>query len=323
MTNILRKYLIVIAIALIGVSANAQDEVAFEFSDGISDATLKAKMERNVANLLTMMNKSATNNSTSLNFAGIDITDDAANALAMTWENVHMRTFDDDIVQHCLSLKSQKGIRGYEVQNIAVEMIPIIESYNEQKEQEITISFNKQGVISDFVISMGIHQYTLLLKDAKSVDDMDKRMQILHYVEQFRTAYCQKDIKFMDNIFSDDALIITGRIVQRMKSEIGMKADVEYTTMGKQQYLKNLKSIFTSNGYINVDFSEVTVERNGAKPNIYGVTCVQNWTSSRYHDEGIVFMLWDFTDEDNPKIHVRTWQPMEDTNRFTTKSFKL
>jgi cysteine synthase len=42
---------------------------------------------------------------------------------------------------------------------------------------------------------------------------------------------------------------------------------------------------------------------------IYGVTVHQKWTSSRYKDEGYVFMIWDFRNPDRPQIHVRTWQP--------------
>ena len=29
------------------------------------------------------------------------------------------------------------------------------------------------------------------------------------------------------------------------------------------------------------------------------------------NDDGIVFMVWNFKNEDNPEIFVRTWQPLE------------
>lgn len=313
-------------------SLHAQSEVNFEFTDGISNSTLKSAMEKNASRLLSAINRAQSSKSKSVDFTGIDITDDAANSLAMLWSNVHMKIEDDDILIHCLTLKSGSNIRGYEASGIAVEMVPLDDSYQDVLNQEISIDFDRSGRISDFVISAGVAQYKSLMKDAKSVDDLDKRMQILHYVEQFRTAYCQKDIKFMENVFSDDALIITGREVIRRErpadGAMSMKKDIIYNKMNKSQYLNNLRGIFSRNGYVNVKFSEVTIERNGAKPNIYGVTCVQDWHTKnnkggQYHDEGIVFMLWDFTDDEHPTIHVRTWQPMSDTNRFTTKSFKL
>ena len=51
----------------------------------------------------------------------------------------------------------------------------------------------------------------------------------------------------------------------------------------------------------------------------------QGWFTKNYSDEGIVFIVWDFTDEFNPKIMVRTWQPMEidDKDVFTLNNFKL
>ena len=49
--------------------------------------------------------------------------------------------------------------------------------------------------------------------------------------------------------------------------------------------------------------------RHPVKPDFYGVTLKQGWTSGRYHDDGYLFLLWDFRDDKAPEIHVRTWQP--------------
>ena len=61
--------------------------------------------------------------------------------------------------------------------------------------------------------------------------------------------------------------------------------------------------------YIKVQFDEIEVMRHPVNPNFYGVTLLQGWTSNTYHDEGYLFLLWDFTNEEAPQIHVRTWQP--------------
>ena len=37
----------------------------------------------------------------------------------------------------------------------------------------------------------------------------------------------------------------------------------------------------------------------------------KNKAGKHYSDEGYLFLVWDFSDEENPKIHVRTWQPLE------------
>ena len=67
------------------------------------------------------------------------------------------------------------------------------------------------------------------------------------------------------------------------------------------------------------------------KEGIYGVTVHQRWNSSNYSDEGYVFMVWDFTQPDEPQIHVRTWQPefldkgvrFDSRNVFTLGDFDL
>lgn len=304
----------------------AQDEVNFEFSDGIENASLKNKMENQVRNLLTAINR-AERAHTDINYNGIDIDNLASQSIGMLWNNVHFRCSDDDIVEHCLQLRSgSNSLRGYQVRNIAIEMKPLDNTYTDDLNQEVCIDFNTSGKITDFNITMGIRQYTRLMKEGIELDDMDRRMQIIHFCEQFRTAYNQKDIKFMEDVFSEDALIITGKVTRRVPSEIGMtKAQIEYSVQGKQQYLSNLRNVFRKQGYINVKFDDYRIKRHGAKPNYYGVTLVQEWNSTTYGDKGIVFLVWDFTDENAPKIHVRTWQPMETSEDeiFTLNKFKL
>ncbi len=323
----LRHLFAVIALTLSAIVAPAQDVVTFEIdqNDGVDPSIPVKKIERNVAGLLTAMNQAATNRSSTIDFTGIDITDDAAFSLMLIWENLRMHTFDDDIIQKCLKLGHEPRLRGYEVQNIGVEVMPVNPAeYKEARNQEVSITLDTQGRISDFVISMGMHQYASMMKGAKTLEDIDQRQQILHFVEQFRTAYCEKNKQFMEDIFSDDALIITGRVRQRSSVEKGMASVVEYTKQGKREYLNRLFRKFDMpNSYINVKFDEIEVERNPINPDIYGVTVRQEWYSPGYSDVGTVFLLWDFTLKDKPQIYVRTWQPNEDTHRFRTTEFDL
>ena len=317
------KKIIVIALLIMGsMTLHAQDAVSFEFSDGIDNPSLKATMERQISGLLTAINRAESNN-TDINYSGLNIDNLASQSIGMMWNNVHFRVSDDDIVEHCLTIKASNGsVIGYQVRNIAIEMKPLDNSYTGDLYQEVCINLDKKGAISDFNIAMGLNQYMKIIREGERLDDFDRRMQILHWVEQFRNAYCQKDINFMDAVFSEDALIVTGKVIKRVNYE-GPK--IQYNVMGKQQYLNNLRRVFSKNSYINVHFDDIKVVRHGSKPNFYGVTLKQGWSSSTYSDEGIVFIVWDFSDEFNPKILVRTWQPMEveDDEVFTLKNFKL
>lgn len=322
----MKKIFFIAVLSFMFSMVSAQNNVDFEIADGLSNATLRTRMEQQVSKLLTAIN-TAESNGRNVNFNGIDIDDMASHSIVMLWGNVRFRTLDDEIVTNCIRLGGGQ-FSGWQVRNIEVEMKPLDETYKENKIQEVSIDFDKNGRIVDFNFTLGINQYMRIIKEGEELDDLDRRMQILHYVEQFRNAYNQKDINFMDAVFSEDALIITGKVIRRVPNELQIRStrpEIQYTKLSKQQYLANLKRVFARNGYINVKFDEIKVLRHGANPNFYGVTLIQHWNSSTYSDEGILFLVWNFENPDSPQINVRTWQPMEtpDDDIFTLDNFKI
>ena len=311
---------------LIAPSLKAQESVHFEFIDGIEDGVLKRTMERNVSRLLTAINVAEAIGS-DINYSGIDIDNLASQSIGNTWKHMHMRIVDDDIIENCLCIKSKSGsVIAYQARNISVKMEPMDDAYEGSLNQEISIEFDRRGAITDFNITLGINNYKQVFKLGDSLGDFDRRMQILHWLEQFRNAYIQKDINFMNAVFSEDALIITGKVITPIKSEI---KTVKYVVQNKKQYLDNLSRLFTSNRYINVKFDSIKIVRHPTNPNFYGVTLIQDWHSEKkkggvYADEGTLFLVWDFSNELKPQIHVRTWQPLNDPNPvFTLSNFKI
>ena len=324
--NKMKKIFFIAVLSFMFSMVSAQNNVDFEIADGLSNATLRTRMEQQVSKLLTAIN-TAESNGRNVNFSGIDIDDMASHSIVMLWGNVRFRTLDDEIVTNCIRLGGGQ-FSGWQVRNIEVEMKPLDETYKGNKIQEVSIDFDKNGRIVDFNFTLGINQYMRIIKEGEELDDLDRRMQILHYVEQFRNAYNQKDINFMDAVFSEDALIITGKVIRRVPNELQIRStrpEIQYTKQSKQQYLANLKRVFARNGYVNVKFDEIKVLRHGANPNFYGVTLIQHWNSSTYSDEGILFLVWNFENPDSPQINVRTWQPMEtpDDDIFTLDNFKI
>lgn len=245
----MKKILFITALSIVLSTASAQNKVDFEIGDGLSDTSLKTRVERQVSNLLTAINVAEASGSY-VNFSGIDIDDMASHSIAMLWENVHFRTLDDEIVTNCLRLGGGQS-SGWQVRNIEMEMKPLDDTYTGNKIQEVSIDFDKSGRIVDFNFTIGINQYMRIMKEGVELDDLDRRMQILHYVEQFRNAYNQKDINFMDAVFSEDALIITGKVIRRVPNELQIRStrpEIQYTKQSKQQYLANLKRVFARNG---------------------------------------------------------------------------
>lgn len=245
-----------------------------------------------------------------LNFAAMGVNTRVQQSMAMLWENTPFICTDEEIVEHCITTGA-----GYQVRNIPLLMKPTGErEFNEDEYQEAVISFDKKGNVESFYLSISMNLYMNVIKSNIELTDLRRRQLILDYVEQFRTAYNQKDINFLNQVFSDDALIITGTVITVKHAEGFTSQKIRYNKQNKEQYLKNLRGVFTRNQYIKVDFDEIEVMRHPVNPNFYGVTLKQWWTTGRkrgdgYHDEGYVFLLWDFTNENAPQIHVRTWQP--------------
>ncbi|MCM1094293.1 MAG: hypothetical protein NC421_10080 [Lachnospiraceae bacterium] len=297
-------------------------DVTFQFSDGISSPQLKQKMEQQMSQLLTNLNKAAYNNA-DVNYAGLDIDNLASQTIGMTWNNVHFTTEEDFIVDHCLTIKSGGRVSGYQVRNIGVNMLPINDTYGGPMRKELCIDFNSAGKIIDFNFTMDKTNYVNIMKEGLRLKDEDRRMMIIGWCQQFEKAYCDKNIRFIEDVFSDDALIITGKLVtQRVKNDVMPQNGVVFEQKGKKEYIAGLKRMFANNQRLKVKFDDYRVVRHPAKPDYYGVTLKQDWHSDSYSDQGSVFLLWDFTDEDHPKIHVRTWEPGIECS-FKATDFKI
>ena len=282
---------------------NAQIEV--EIVDGTDNAQIKGTIENNVSSFLNEVNNAYAENR-ALNLNAI-VADDGQLSIEMLWENVHFRPEDQYIGEILLNTGD-----GYQLRNIPLQILPQ-DSGSEIDYKEGVINFDRSGRISSVYFSVDNNAYRQIMQKGIQLKDMEQRLVILDYVERFRTSYNQKDINFLNQVFSDDALIITGKVISTVKFDDGKSISfphVKYSKQSKQQYLANLQRIFNSVKYINVNFDNVEIKRHGVNPNIYGVRVVQNWKSSTYSDEGYLFMVWDFTDPDRPQIHVRAWQPM-------------
>ena len=148
--------------------------------------------------------------------------------------------------------------------------------------------------------------------------DADNRRMILNYCEHLRTSYTTKDIDFLRQVFSDQALIIVGNVVRSAdnNSATGIEGDekVTFSLKTKKEYLERLEKVFAANKKIDVKFTDFRIMRHPTMEGIYGVSMKQKYTSDRYSDDGYLFILWDFRNKSMPLIHVRTWQSAASVN---------
>lgn len=287
----------------------AAQGVTFKFaSNSIQGGPLKQKMENNISGLLTAINQAAVQDAP-LSLTDVLMEPEAKSRLMALWEDSHFSCKKTSNISKCIN-----DYQGYQVRNIPITMHPKDESYSDPINRELTISLNRQGIITGVRPAWQTHDMTSILGEP-GVKDLQQRMEILKWVEDFRCYYNERNIKALDQIYSDDALIITGSIVKSTRipndQNITIDNQVKYVVHAKSEYIANLKKILTPNNRIDVQFDHISIHASGSKQNIYGVTLHQIWKSRSYSDDGWLFLIWDFNDPERPQILVRTWQPQQ------------
>ncbi len=285
--------------------------VNFRFDPKSVDARApKTTMERNISALLTEIDR-AGRAGANLNLAGISMEPKAKERLMALWEDSKFVCDQQENIKKCLN-----DFQGYQVRGILITMKPSDSTYPGSLNRELTISLNKSGIITGVKPAWESQEgVDMILKSSNGVADTRQRLEILKWVEDFRCYYNEKNLNALEQIYSDDALIITGSVTTSRKRQgdmgVHLYSHVKYDVQNKTQYMNKLTRIFHNNRRINVQFDHINVMRHGApgKEHIYGVTLHQKWQTSTYSDEGWLFLLWDFGDPEHPQIHVRTWQP--------------
>lgn len=300
----MKRFLFLVMVVCMSATIYAADRVTVRISGGIEDARIKAKMEQTISSILTEANAAHEANR-EMRYSSLGLPSATQSSLAALWDHSPFISEDAEIVEKCLTTPT-----GYQVRSIPLILKPMNTKNDDEDYQEAVVSFDKQGNCVSFYLSIATNLYLNVIRDNKEITDLRRRQLILDWVEQFRTAYNQKDLNFLDAIYSEDALIITGKVITR-KAVDGIKLPdkIKYTKHDKQSYLANLSRIFKSNKLVKVGFDEIEVMMHPSNKDFYGVTLHQSWTTSSYHDDGYLFLLWDFRNEEHPEIHVRTWQP--------------
>jgi len=273
------------------------------------EQSVAKKMESNASALLTELNQAFFNNKMPQLEKINGMSTDGKDALLSMWDMTPFRCVESEIIERGYNTPT-----GFQVRNIPLFLkeMPEDEAY-----KEIAINFDKTGTIVDIYFTLDFHNYKAIMDtEGNDVTDMRRRQTILNFVENFRTAYNRKDIELITKVYSDDALIIIGKVIKQTRSVenvmegFGISSEkIEYQVTTKKNYIKNLSSVFATNPKINVVFADIEVVQHPKFDNIYGVTLKQGWNTTNYSDVGFLFLMIDFKEGENMQIHVRTWQP--------------
>ena len=176
--------------------------------------------------------------------------------------------------------------------------------------EDVVFYFDKQNKLCN--ISFGLSRKAI--EDIASNESWSEsnRVLLISFLENYKTAFALKRYDYIDQIFSDDALIITGlvtKVARTSDSQFANNTIIKYNRQSKTEYLKKLKYSFDSKEYINIRFADNNVRRSGKGVDVYGIQIKQDYFSTNYGDSGYLFLLVDLSDTLKPQIHVRTWQP--------------
>ena len=194
--------------------------------------------------------------------------------------------------------------------------------------RSITLQFdfrNTPGFSQDVVfrfdtINKVVTSLAFRLSDQAEFDIISKtkwpeesRLILVNFLEDYQTAYALKRHRYLESIYSDDALIIVGRMVKKTEipDRLTLKLtaeEAELTKYDKDTYMNNLRQCFGNNEYIRLRFTETDFTKANNTKDVYGVRVRQEYFSSSYGDVGYLFLLVDLRGT-MPLIHVRAWQP--------------
>ena len=163
------------------------------------------------------------------------------------------------------------------------------------------------------------------------------RWAILNFMEDYQTAFALKRTDYINSIFSDDALIITGTILKKLNNaerafdrskslDLGGPKDIAYSQLSKTEYIDRLRKIFSTREYVHLQFEDNVTRMidlpaiNGInKGAAFGIEIKQRYESTGYSDDGYLTMVFD-TRGQLPLLHVRLWQP-DKNNRMSLQEF--
>ncbi|MDO9578567.1 MAG: hypothetical protein Q7J16_11840, partial [Candidatus Cloacimonadales bacterium] len=182
------------------------------------------------------------------------------------------------------------------------------------RNETVVIDFDETGKIYNFGYTINPALHELFEAQGVAAGDWDYRQIAIKFLENYKTSYTTKNIEDVETLYSEDAIIITGKVVKRTKLDKEISTDfsddeIIYFKKTKQEHIVSQKEVFANNRFVWLQFDTFNINI-APIDSVYGVSMKQNYYSSTYKDEGYLFLLIDFRGE-QPLIHVRNWQPGE------------
>jgi hypothetical protein len=275
---------------------------------GNADPQLRKQIERRLTDVVNLLGSG--------NLAAVrsDFTDSGYEAATTLLAKVQIENAE---FTHLTELLKRDSDRRYEVRDIHVHAV--MNGTSGDPNQYLVFILDRDGRIDDMLFSMEPWNYRDVKALGKQLNDMPLCERIINFLEIYRTAYNRKDLSYLRQVYSEDALIIVGHDLHpkpdaQSDSEILRTAKwnserFEFLAYSKSQYLSHLANVFKQNSFVRVEFDSIKIEQKNDIPHWYGVNLKQHWYSSNYSDTGYIFLMLNFSNPNEPEIRVRCWQP--------------
>lgn len=179
--------------------------------------------------------------------------------------------------------------------------------------ENIVCRFNQDGKIESVAYALTKRAEDDIFR--QSDWELPARYAILHFMEDYQTAYALKRHDYISSIYSDDAVIIRGKrnagvnVSMAGEGHNFLVNNYTYTTENKDQFLNTLQRQFANKSYIHLTFEDNEIRQtHGVFEGVFWIEIKQNYSSSDYNDQGYLSLMIDMRKE-TPVIKVRTWAP--------------
>lgn len=188
--------------------------------------------------------------------------------------------------------------------------------------EDVSFTFNEDNKIENVAFGLGDMTENAIF-NSKASWSKEVREIIVSFMENYKTAYSLERLDYLRDIFADDAVIIVGNVVKKHTANprekdgmaISLKGQdvIKYNRYSKDDYIAQLSRCFNRNDFINLRFTNHQIQwlDKYDDQKIFAINIRQEYNSSTYADDGYLFLLVDMTNQNEPLIKVRTWQPNE------------
>ncbi|HPM02318.1 MAG TPA: hypothetical protein PK816_09205, partial [Candidatus Cloacimonadota bacterium] len=156
-------------------------------------------------------------------------------------------------------LRVQKNKGAYDINKTydgwEVRPVPVSLTYptlHKQSTDYLVLNFDENGQFTDISLTLFDGIYQEYQKSSSSEEEWKCNQVMIKFLEKYRTAYLCRDMETIETLFSDDAVIIVGRMLKKIPSnkeinftQFDKQPDIQYLKYTKSQYLENLNRSFT------------------------------------------------------------------------------